>query len=312
MNKPKLWIPVGLSGSGKSTIAAKLADENPNTIIVSSDAIREELTGDRSNQERNEEVFRLFHERIRKNLENKYNVIADATNITIKSRRAILAKVNGLNIEKICYLIPKPFDLCKTDNLNREYPVPEYVLDKQILKFQIPFNQEGFDRIVILRNKDWGSGYRIGSSDIFSRMNGFNQKNPHHSMTLADHCNNAYRLFCTEYLHRIPEVNPEYHNGFAMGAKLHDIGKLATQTVDKDGIAHYYRHENQGCYYILSQMRLPNFWAHDELLDCCFLINYHMMPFSWTNDKAKRKWQRRFGEYKYKMLMDFNECDRAR
>jgi adenylylsulfate kinase-like enzyme len=35
MNKPKLYIMTGLSGSGKSTIAQKLAEENPNTVIVS-------------------------------------------------------------------------------------------------------------------------------------------------------------------------------------------------------------------------------------------------------------------------------------
>ena len=50
----------GLSGSGKSTIAQKLAEENPNTVIVSSDAIREELTGNYEDQEHNEEVFKIF------------------------------------------------------------------------------------------------------------------------------------------------------------------------------------------------------------------------------------------------------------
>ena len=92
MNKPTMWVLVGLSGSGKSSIATQIANENPNTIIVSSDAIREELTGNYENQEHNEEVFKIFHNRIRKNLENKKNVIADATNITMKSRRAIMMK----------------------------------------------------------------------------------------------------------------------------------------------------------------------------------------------------------------------------
>lgn len=50
----------GLSGSGKSTIAAHIANDNPNTIIVSSDAIREELTGNYEDQEHNEEVFKIF------------------------------------------------------------------------------------------------------------------------------------------------------------------------------------------------------------------------------------------------------------
>lgn len=132
MSKPILWVMVGLSGSGKSTIAKKIADDYSNTIIISSDNIREELTGNYEDQEHNEEVFNVFHDRIRKNLENKQNVIADATNLTIKSRRSILNKVNGLDIEKICVIIPKPFEKCKEDNLHREhkrvYPVKETIL----------------------------------------------------------------------------------------------------------------------------------------------------------------------------------------
>lgn len=103
-------------------------------MIISSDEIREELTGNYEDQEHNEEVFKIFHDRIRKNLENKKNVIADATNITMKSRRAIMMKVNGLDVYKIAYIIPKPFEQCKKDNLNREHPVPEFVLEMDLYR----------------------------------------------------------------------------------------------------------------------------------------------------------------------------------
>ena len=152
MNKPTLYIMCGLSGSGKSTIATQIANDNPNTIIVSSDEIREELTGNCEDQEHNEEVFKIFHDRIRKNLEHKKNVIADATNLTMKSRRTIMMKVNGLNVRKVCVIIPKPFEQCKEDNLHREHPVPDFVLDKQIRKFQIPFKEEGLDEISLLES----------------------------------------------------------------------------------------------------------------------------------------------------------------
>ena len=219
-------------------------------------------------------------------------------------------KVNGLNIEKICYVIPKPIELCKFDNQSREHPVPEYVLDKQIGKFQIPFYEEGFDQIIIHRNSAWKE-YQMDDIKLFLAMWGYDQKNPHHNMMLDDHCLNAYKLFCGKIQHNTL-LNLEYINGYAMGAKLHDFGKMMTQTFDEDGVAHYFGHAEAGSYFILSQMIIPVAWTKNELLNCCFLINYHMMPFGWANEKSKHKWQRRFGEYKYKMLMDFNECDRAR
>ena len=128
MNKPTLWVMVGLSGSGKSSVAKEIAENNTNTIIVSLDNIGEELTGDYGNQENNEKVFKVFRKRIREALENNMNVVADATNITMRSRRAIIENIKGIECRKIVYLIPKPFEQCKIDNLNRQHPVPEEVI----------------------------------------------------------------------------------------------------------------------------------------------------------------------------------------
>lgn len=75
---PRLIVMVGLSASGKSSYAKELENENPtNTIVISSDAIREEICGSVEDQSKNGEVFRIFHERIRRNLEDKKDVIAD-------------------------------------------------------------------------------------------------------------------------------------------------------------------------------------------------------------------------------------------
>ena len=79
-----LGILVGLSASGKSTMADRLKSKGYK--IVSSDAIREELSF-YEDQSRNNEVFKIFHKRIGDYLENGENVVADATNLTIKSRK---------------------------------------------------------------------------------------------------------------------------------------------------------------------------------------------------------------------------------
>ena len=58
---PKLYIMVGLSASGKSTIAKQIA-EKENCIIISSDAIRGEICdGGVADQSKNDEVFKIFH-----------------------------------------------------------------------------------------------------------------------------------------------------------------------------------------------------------------------------------------------------------
>ena len=305
MNKPTLWVMVGLSGSGKSSVAKEIVENNPNTVTISLNNIREELTGDYGNQENNEEVFKIFHKRIREVLENNTNVIADATNITMRSRRAIIENVKGIDCHKIAYLIPKPFDQCKINNLNRQHPVPKEVLDKQIRKFQIPFYEEGW---TIIKRHGFVAQNELALANIYSKMENFDQKNPHHTMSLLEHSEYTYKLF----------ADKEYPISFQLGALLHDVGKLYCQTFDEFGIAHYIDHNSIGSYLILTSLDVLYHYDilgvlyHYDILDACFLINYHMMPFNWTTEKSKERWKKRFGEYKYQMLLDFHECDKAR
>lgn len=297
-NKPRLIVLVGLPGSGKSSIAKEIAEREENTIIVSSDAIREELTGKVEDQSKNEEVFKIFHKRIREGLENKYNVIADATNITMKSRRAILENSKNLDVIKNCILVVKSVKQCKIDNLHRSHPVPEEVISKMLRRFQIPFNEEGFNDIAIHYTKR--AEGRLSMGLMLKQMCGYSQDNPHHTMDLREHCNYTTDLF-SKY-----GYGPKYNTA----AMLHDYGKLFCKTVDEDGVAHYYTHGPIGSYLVLENFSW--YFTNVFVLDICFLINYHMLPFAWNSEKTKEEWKKRFGEYKYQMLMDFHECDKAR
>ena len=88
-------IMVGIVGSGKSykaeelKVAYEVINRNNGidrkVVILSSDAIREEITGDINCQTRNDEVFSLLHKRIKENIKTN-DVIVDATNVSQKSR----------------------------------------------------------------------------------------------------------------------------------------------------------------------------------------------------------------------------------
>lgn len=310
---PRLIVMVGLSASGKSSHAKELEKENPtNTIIISSDAIREEICGRVEDQSKNKEVFRIFHDRIRRNLEKKKDVIADATNITIKSRRAILSCVNGLDVHKECHIMSKQFARCLEDNKDREHSVPEDVLRKQLHRFQIPFYEEGWEHILIIPcNNQVHSCEKVTRSVLFSLMYQFDQKNPHHNKTLDEHCMEASDAFCNMLGIKSPLLR--CIESFSSGATLHDIGKVFTQTIDEKGIAHYYGHAEVGSYLVLTKLIDPiNLKENRYILDCCFLINYHMLPFGWNSEKSIRKWRRIFGEDKFKILRNFHQCDIAR
>lgn len=148
--KPCLFIMVGISASGKSTIANRIA-ERENCVIVSSDAIRGEICeGGVSDQSKNDEVFKIFYKRIRSNLAIGHNVIADATNLTIKSRKAIFEAVNKVGCNVIAFVVDKKLENCINDNASahREYPVPVEVIYRQYGNYQAPSYEEGFDHII--------------------------------------------------------------------------------------------------------------------------------------------------------------------
>ena len=306
MTNLKLYFMIGISSSGKSTIAKQIAQKE-NCIIVSSDNIRSQICeGGISDQSKNEEVFRIFHRRIRDNLLKGNNVIADATNITMRSRRAIFNAVKNIDCYKIGYLVVKSIEDCIKDNKNSDrVAVPDEVIYKQVRNFQIPFKEEGFDDIYFIVPSTYKKieNYFL---KVLNDMGGFDQKNPYHNQTLDEHCNFVYKNFYTKY---------NYPYTYKLAAMAHDYGKLFMQSFDEDGIAHYYSHENYGTYILLSNylsLYLDEELNDMEILDFLFLINYHMLPMNWNTEKSKEKWRRIFGDYKYQLLVDFNKCDKMR
>jgi hypothetical protein len=51
-------------------------------------------------------------------------------------------------------------------------------------------------------------------------------------------------------------------------------------------------------------------WTNE--LSALSIINYHMLFFGLTTNKAKKRWEERLGMYFYTILMNFNHVDKMR
>lgn len=303
--KPRLTLLCGLSASGKSQHTSIVANNrNSECIILSTDTLRANICGSVEDQSKNKEVFQTFHSLIAKYLKNGIDVVAEATNITMKSRRSILNVVKDINCEKVCVVIVKPIDECRKDNIGREHPVPDYVIDKQARKFQIPFIEEGWDKIEFVDHIEDKQGYiaEIESTWVPEVYNDFDQKNPYHMESLGKHMTDAY------------DFSKKIHNDYlvSVAAKYHDMGKLYTQTFDENGVAHYYGHENIGAYMMLvyEVANQYSLFANHNIGDIAFYINYHMLPFQWKPiSECDNKWIKIMGHKKYENLWSLHIAD---
>ena len=315
----EFYLMVGLAGSGKSTIAKEIEyaicmsspkyDEYgkaDKVVLISSDDIREEILGDVNDQTQNDKVFSHIHKLIKQAVRDYNHIIVDATNLTIKNRRALLNCLDDKkDYHKIAYIVNTPIEKCKENNSKRDRKVPEYVIDNQAKKFEIPFANEGFNSIFLHHFPAYNCGAlkeEVLLNNITSLMDGFNQKNHHHIYDLGTHCRKLHEELSKRTDDKI----------LLCSALVHDIGKLYTGAPKEDGSGEYSykQHNNFGAYYLITNLEKIESNRLDEILELLFYVNYHMHPFFVQSEKSEKKWKDIFGEEKYNKLFLFNECDK--
>lgn len=146
----KFVMTVGMPASGKSYFAER--EREKGAVIISSDAIREELYSDVNDQSHNAEVFDVMKKRTIAALRNGDYVIYDATNLNAKRRINFLKELRRevKEFEAICIVFVVPYEECCERNKNRERTVPDYVMERMYKNFQPPFYEEGWDALLHL------------------------------------------------------------------------------------------------------------------------------------------------------------------
>lgn len=264
MNRPKLIILCGIPGSGKTTYAEK----NCYAFHLSSDAIRKELYGDENTQGNPAEVFALMQDRAIEALNNGYDVIYDATNITRKDRASIIAKCpKFVKIE--CHIVWAPIEMCIERDAARERTVGKEVIDRMLKRFQAPYYDEGIDEIKVILPENFDQDQYINDS-----MNAMKipHDNPHHTLDVHEHCMEAY-----ERTIGLEHCSLE----LAQAAMIHDIGKSYVKSfINTKGeacdTAHYYQHQCVGAW--ITYGVVANGY-HNTAAEVAWLVSTHMAPF---------------------------------
>lgn len=150
---------VGIPGSGKSTYAKHLKAyfefnrkyEDYHIDYVSRDEIRFSILQDGDGYfSRENEVYRIFTDKIRKGLKAGHDVIADATHITWGSRHKLMRAINGIdNVKIVAVVMRTSYDTCERRNMEREgrAQVPTTQLERMWEQYEDPQLEEGFERI---------------------------------------------------------------------------------------------------------------------------------------------------------------------
>lgn len=141
-----LVMTVGLSGSGKSTW---LARHYPDYEVISLDDLREEINGKRSSQKQFGQIIQTAKARLKAALREHRGVVWDATNLRMELRAQILDLARDYHALITMAVFMLPLKTIWQQNNEREYCLPNSVLQRQIEQWQLPTLSEAHHYQVI-------------------------------------------------------------------------------------------------------------------------------------------------------------------
>ena len=157
---PKIIVLTGLPGSGKSTYLKQRG-----IASVSSDQLRELLSGDATDQGIHKGVFAAVRYLVRQRLRLGQAVTyVDATHLTPWERKPYIeiAGKYGCAVESLYFDVP--LEECKRRNQGRDRVVPDDVLDRMAKKLVKPSKSEGFSSVRIAPKGHGDEGPRGGGN----------------------------------------------------------------------------------------------------------------------------------------------------
>ena len=123
-----LVVLIGVSGSGKSTFAAR--HFRP-TQVISSDALRALITDDAAAQGATDDAFDLLHRLLAMRLRRGRLTVVDATNVEAWARAELLALARRHRRPGVAIILDPPVATILERNAARSEPRPRAALTRQ-------------------------------------------------------------------------------------------------------------------------------------------------------------------------------------
>jgi protein phosphatase len=146
-----LVVLVGAPGCGKSSFAREHFSE---TQVVSSDECRRLVSDDAANQAATREAFAVFYTLLRGRLTHGRLTVADATNLTPRSREKLRQAAESRRRPRVAIAFDVPLDVCVARQAQRARQVRREVVERAHAEFRqalADLPHEGFARIYVVR-----------------------------------------------------------------------------------------------------------------------------------------------------------------
>lgn len=140
----KLVVLSGVPGSGKSYFSKFLRRKKEGHVyIISSDALRDLVTGNQQNLSEDKLMWKMLYDLARVYSADPNGVVViDATNTSRKYRIDSVKELKTHFDETDLVIFDIPKEVVLEQNLDREFPVPEKVIDDYFEFFELPTDED--------------------------------------------------------------------------------------------------------------------------------------------------------------------------
>ena len=159
---PSIVVLVGAAGSGKSTLASALFDPDE---VLSSDTLREAVSGDAADQRATRIAFSILHREAARRLAARRLVVVDATNVERHARLGLVRLARAAGAPAIAIVLAA--DPATTHLRNATRPgrvVPPAVVDRHLAALA-GLGDRADDIVTTLRIEGFAAVHVVGATD---------------------------------------------------------------------------------------------------------------------------------------------------